>query len=339
MTVSKTIDGETKTRTVNFTIPVRYYSTDLYADGFQSGSGTESDPYLIATDLQLAKLARDVTNGTTYNGQFFKLKENIQLNAGYWIPIGNLANNSAINFQGTLEGNGKTISDMTIRWDVLSTSSELCYGLFSSLYTNAKVRNLVIDNADVCNSSGSEGAKVGQARTLGILAGSIKSGTSIENIIIKNSNIYFSEAIVQNGKWFGIGGLAGKILDNNDNYTLSNVYVDVNTDVSKATISSKDNIVIGTIIGEFQKDRKTWPTNVYSKGNIIGVSGLTKIGPIFGTNIPTSTTVNNTWYVEDGNTYKDKEGNDLTVQKANALSVPSSTGYSTFTSLTYNYCK
>ena len=339
VTVSKTIDGETQTRTVNFTIPVRYYSTDLYADGFQSGSGTESDPYLIATDLQLAKLARDVTNGTTYNGQFFKLSEDIQLNAGYWIPIGNLANKSAINFQGTLEGDGKTISDMTIRWNVLSTSSELCYGLFSSLYTNATVRNLVIDNADVCNSPGSEGAKVGQARTLGILAGSIKSGTSIENIIIKKSNIYFSEAIVQNDKWFGIGGLAGKILDNNDNYTLSNVYVDVNTDVSKATINKKENIVIGTIIGEFQKDRKTWPTNVYSKGNITGVSGLTKIGPIFGTNIPTSTTVNNTWYVEDSNTYKDKEGNDLTVQRANAQSVPSSTGYSTFTSLTNNYCK
>ena len=339
VTVSKTIDGKTQTRTVNFTIPVRYYSTDLYADGFQSGSGTESDPYLIATDLQLAKLARDVTNGTTYNGQFFKLSENIQLNAGYWTPIGNLANKSAINFQGTLEGNGKTISDMTIRWNVLSTSSELCYGLFSSLYTNATVRNLVIDKADVCNSPGSEGAKVGQARTLGILAGSIKSGTSIENIIIKKSNIYFSEAIVQNDKWFGIGGLAGKILDNNDNYTLSNVYVNVNTDVSKATINKKDNIVIGTIIGEFQTDRKTWPTNVYSKGNIIGVSGLTKIGPIFGTNIPTSTTVNNTWYVDDGNTYKDKDGNNLTVQKAYALSVPSSTGYSTFTSLTNNYCK
>lgn len=339
VTVSKTIDGETQTRTVNFTIPVRYYSTDLYADDYASGEGTKENPYVIANDLQLAKLARDVTNGKTYNGQFFKLSEDIQLNAGYWTPIGNLANKSAINFQGTLEGDGKTISDMTIRWDVLSTSSELCYGLFSSLYTNATVRNLVIENADVCNSSGSEGAKVGQARTLGILAGSIKSGTSIENIIIKNSNIYFSEAIVQNDKWFGIGGLAGKILDNNDNYTLSNVYVDVNTDVSKATINKKDNIVIGTIIGEFQKDRKTWPTNVYSKGNITGVSGLTKIGPIFGTNIPTSTTVNNTWYVEDGNTYKDKDGNNLTVQKANALSVPSSTGYSTFTSLTYNYCK
>ena len=339
VTVSKTIDGETQTRTVNFTIPVRYYSTDLYADDYASGEGTKENPYVIANDLQLAKLARDVTNGNTYNGQFFKLSEDIQLNAGYWIPIGNLANKSAINFQGTLEGDGKTISDMTIRWDVLSTSSELCYGLFSSLYTNAKVRNLVIDNADVCNSPGSEGAKVGQARTLGILAGSIKSGTSIENIIIKKSNIYFSEAIAQNDKWFGIGGLAGKILDNNDNYTLSNVYVDVNTDVSKATINKKENIVIGTIIGEFQKDRKTWPTNVYSKGNITGVSGLTKIGPIFGTNIPTSTTVNNTWYVEDGNTYKDKDGNNLTVQKANALSVPSSTGYSTFTSLTYNYCK
>ena len=32
VTVSKTIDGETQTRTVNFTIPVRYYSTDLFAD-------------------------------------------------------------------------------------------------------------------------------------------------------------------------------------------------------------------------------------------------------------------------------------------------------------------
>ncbi|MBR4721343.1 MAG: hypothetical protein IK057_06235, partial [Clostridia bacterium] len=50
------------------------------ADGFESGTGTESDPYIIKTASQLAYLAQSVNSGTTYEGQYIKLANDIVLN-------------------------------------------------------------------------------------------------------------------------------------------------------------------------------------------------------------------------------------------------------------------
>lgn len=80
-----------------------------YTSAF-SGSGTESDPYKIASAENLAYLASQVNSGTTYSGSFFRQTANIDLSAHYWVPIGI---DSTIGFAGTYDGDGHTISKMT----------------------------------------------------------------------------------------------------------------------------------------------------------------------------------------------------------------------------------
>lgn len=79
-----------------------------------SGSGTESDPYLILNPIQLNQLR----NFLGQDGVYFKLMANIDLtefiedeypNVG-WLPVGT----SSSWFRGVLDGNGYTISGLTI---------------------------------------------------------------------------------------------------------------------------------------------------------------------------------------------------------------------------------
>lgn len=79
-----------------------------------SGSGTSSDPYLIFNPIQLDQ----VRNFLGQSGVCFKLMADIDLTefiadnypSDGWLPIGN----SSATFQGTFDGNGKTISGLTI---------------------------------------------------------------------------------------------------------------------------------------------------------------------------------------------------------------------------------
>ncbi len=92
------------------------------AVGFNSGVGTETDPYIIATAEQLSYLAQTCNEGNSYYGCFFELANDITLNSAdlfsynesenvfsvkegkmpnTWIPIGNSA---TVYFSGTFDG-------------------------------------------------------------------------------------------------------------------------------------------------------------------------------------------------------------------------------------------
>ena len=51
--------------------------TDYAAAEFAGGTGTETDPYQIATAEQLAKLSKDVSGGSNYQGIFFSLRKTL----------------------------------------------------------------------------------------------------------------------------------------------------------------------------------------------------------------------------------------------------------------------
>ena len=92
---------------------------DNAASAFAGGTGTEDDPYQIATAEQLAKLSKDVSEGTSYQGNYFILTENIDLSAYRWVPIGIykwMSNGTSIeeSFRGFLDGNDMTISGMVV---------------------------------------------------------------------------------------------------------------------------------------------------------------------------------------------------------------------------------
>jgi len=58
------------------------------ATAFAGGTGTQIDPYIISSASQLAFLASKVNSGTNYNGNYFILTTNIDLDTIQWTPIG-----------------------------------------------------------------------------------------------------------------------------------------------------------------------------------------------------------------------------------------------------------
>ena len=58
---------------------------------FSGGTGRSDDPYQISTAQDLFALAKAVNNGTSYQGEYFRLKNDIDLKTNAsnpWTPIG-----------------------------------------------------------------------------------------------------------------------------------------------------------------------------------------------------------------------------------------------------------
>lgn len=156
-----------------------------------SGSGTSADPYQIANASDLNLLAArvnayEVNSGTTtapeyraYEGVYFKLTADINLNGSTFTPIGNNASHS---FGGSFNGAGHIISNLNV-------SGTGYLGLFGHLAQNSIVTDLTLDKANVSGSSYFVGAVVGFSK-----------GT-LDNVNVSNSTIYGTESAVG-----GIGG-------------------------------------------------------------------------------------------------------------------------------------
>ena len=105
--------------------------------------------FIIENSSELAWLAAAV-NGTlqqtkaeetapqTFAGKTFVLNTDVDLDGQEWTPIGNIANQ----FQGTFDGNNKTISNLVIT----GNKSDVC--LFG-MTTNGEIKNLTVNNAKV----------------------------------------------------------------------------------------------------------------------------------------------------------------------------------------------
>ena len=94
----------------------------------------------IGTLDELKAFAAEVNAGTnSYKGWTVTLTDDIDLNNEYWTPIGKSGNT----FQGTFDGNGKTISNLT------TGRSWLCDIGFFGFTTNGEIKNLTIENANV----------------------------------------------------------------------------------------------------------------------------------------------------------------------------------------------
>ena len=102
-----------------------------------SGSGTQSDPYIITNRAQLEAMADDLT-------AYYQLANDIDLggSSSPWTPIGT----ASAPFSGTLDGNGYVISNLYIR--------NLMYaGLFDYI-SGATISKLGVINVDIVLNSG-----------------------------------------------------------------------------------------------------------------------------------------------------------------------------------------
>ena len=119
-----------------------------------SGSGTESDPYLIKSLEDLVLLADNVNNsedlsyGATLNpfarvylNEYFRLENDIDMANYRFSPIGQ---DFSHRFAGTFDGNGKTITGLNV-----STGSTGYAALFGRVDTVCVIKNLTLANPTV----------------------------------------------------------------------------------------------------------------------------------------------------------------------------------------------
>lgn len=194
---------------------------------FDKGEGTQELPYQITNAQQLAVLAYLVNNGTSYEGQYFVLENDIDLNEGFtftaegpdkdgameWIPIG--TGDRVAPFMGHFNGQGHTISGLYMTdGKRTQTPGYVGYdhaGLFGATY-----------------------------------------GSVIENLNIVNSCINMLFPADTESSWMVyVGSVAGQMEEGNINNCSADVAITVN-DEKKPYVSNKYEV--GGIVGNIYAD-------------------------------------------------------------------------------------
>ena len=238
-----------------------YNGVNFYADKYAGGSGKKEDPYIISSDLELAKLANDVNTGSSMamkSGEYFKLTKDIDLKHGIWTPIGStkcIKKFPDRYFAGIFDGDGHAIKNMHIEWDN-ETGKEASWGLFTRLYGNPKndknpkleeyatVTNLVIENALVEKKKGyiPQGTSVIK---IGMVASDLTQFAEISNIIIRNSKITDNEEKYASANNYRVGGIVGYV-DNGGIFRIFNISADTELNMHKDNTSfSKEMTIAG----------------------------------------------------------------------------------------------
>ncbi len=129
------------------------------------GSGTEKNPYLIASGANLAWIMNNMSAKQSFSGKFFKMTGNIDLGKHH-LMIGSYVNTTDMKaFAGTFDGNGYCIVNLAINDETADTSGT---GLFACVY-GGTVKNLTVHgtvtSADIM-AGGIVGRLEGAASTL-----------------------------------------------------------------------------------------------------------------------------------------------------------------------------
>ena len=304
--------------TENTQLTVTYKAADVWdgtsvAEGYESGTGTEADPYIIKTAAQLKYMQTQYSGATTTyaKGLYFKLAASLDMSSGTWTPIANRGTNSNSGwsyFGGNFDGNGYTI---VIKSGNASFNGA---GLFEGV--SGTVKNLVI--AGTAGGSTRAGAVAYTANT-GFVIENVKSFTTITTT--NASQAYVGGILgmsqkagtIKNCENYGdvtggaanVGGITGYItqavvIENCTNYgtvTGGATYVggivgyigaklEISDCVNYGTVTAGTNGA-GGIAGGEAKAGATY-TNCVNYGTIKGAG---KVGGIIGTSC--TATVNN----------------------------------------------
>lgn len=289
-----------------------YNGEKFYAKDYAGGDGTKDNPWKISNDLELAKLAREVTKGksqTMYSGKYFQLSDNINLSKGIWMPIGTLNTDNAGFFGGTLDGDGKTISNMKIYWTT-NGSAEASWGLFSRLKGKdennyATVTNLIIENASLETQKNKLPTGTGTVK-IGIVASDLVDFAEVSNIIIRKSKITDYEEKYTAANVCRIGGIIGYL--DNQNYRIFNLSSDTEINIHKnATLKKPTSVTVAGAIGcatSWGKSKKNiMPTNLYVHGKKMFTNKAGCTGSVVAFYRPTYQKTYQTQYGETINTW------------------------------------
>ncbi len=265
-TVTITVKESNGGATCTYTVYVRVWAT---------GDGTSGNPYRITNTRDITKLQKKVNSSTAsnyrYGGTYFLQTTSIAISS--WTPIGNASNKR---FNGIYNGNGKTITGISI--DTLSYNA----GLFGSLggtlqnlnltgtvkgsYSCGAIVGEIYEGAQVtkCNNR----ANVTAQNTVGGIVGAIYGGTVTQ--CANNGTITLQDRGIS-GDWMANvvssgGGICGVNCG-----TISQSYNKGNLVMTRNNTSS-EYMVLGGIVGY---DGNTVGSSgsivdCFNKGNISG---------------------------------------------------------------------
>lgn len=236
-----------------------------------SGDGTSECPYEIENLDDLMGLSEAVAAGQSFAGEYFELKQDIDLgnlnvNNGSWNPIGWYRNKTELSgevkntFQGHFDGAGNTVSGLK----VVDISKDLNnVGLFGVI-ENGSVKNLLIEGEDIYGGE-----------NVGVLAGSVKGDSVIQNVQVSGLVHAKEDA----------GGVVGEVTGGSSLAVIENCFAN-----GIVVYSSGTEGFAGGIVGNLQKAYLVDCTaitqdgdynRIYGKGYVGGIAGRMNLAQIY----------------------------------------------------------
>ena len=224
-----------------------------------TASHTSGNILLISSAAELKAFADRVNNGEDFENQHIKLTRNIDLEGIAWKPIGH---DSHKPFKGHFDGNGKTISNLSI------DSIDGAVGLFGHVF-HGDIKNLGLENANIkgddfvggvagyLDSSSVNNCYVTGPGTIrgdwdvGGVAGAVRMNSRV-------TNCHVGSTVKGN---HSVGGVAGSVIDSGS--SVSNCHVASNV--------SGDGY-IGGVAGVIEEGGSV--RNCYATGTIRGIQHI-----------------------------------------------------------------
>lgn len=156
------------------------FADTSWYDGEDAASGSSSDPYVMTTAEQLAGLAQLLKNKeSTFEGSYFVLDSDIDLQNREWLPIGRFLNNfNNYGFAGDFDGRGHSIKGLLVTKvsNVLGETDMRteCPALFGYLASKGSIRNLYVEG--VVKGNKAQGASVLVTWNTGTIDNCVVSG-------------------------------------------------------------------------------------------------------------------------------------------------------------------
>jgi uncharacterized repeat protein (TIGR02543 family) len=223
----------------------------------------DTNTYTITTAGELAWVAKVINDNLIFfSDDIFELGDNIDLSGHFWVPIGTLSPQQEY-FGCTFDGNGKTISNMTIGTESSpATLGEI--GLFG--YVNkATIKDVELTNVSIYADEDATSIKAGGL--VGIGSGCTISAISVSGVIDVGSTSSYS----------GIGGIAGELKASG--MAPDFIFTEVENCSSSVSIRSRGTeMSAGGLIG---RSEDSYITNCYSTENIWGL-GAKYAGGLIG---------------------------------------------------------
>lgn len=217
------------------------------ATKFAEGDGGKQTPYQISTAAELAYLAQQVNGGKSYDGQYFQLTNDIDLNNHDWIVIDGSFSSS---FSGFFDGKGNTISNLGTNPDYNYYDKPI--GLFPCV-AGATIENLTVIISNI---------GLNQGCFVGGIAGAVQGNatTTIKNCCVLGGpiNAYhpMSDAAA--------GGIVGAVNSYEETFALAISFCCANVSNITSTVVNGRPCIVGGIIGLNRYDKKVTIQNCAS---------------------------------------------------------------------------